>query len=305
MSRKGLSTGLAQAGAFGGRTSVADLVSGQPRSTVALQLIDPPRRNPRGLYSRVRPAVEGLEQLAASIRTHGVLQPLLLRPIGDRFEVVAGERRYLAALEAGLVDVPAIVRSLSDEQAFEMAVIENTQREDMALVDLALSAFEIAALRTGKPVQEMPTVFLALKNGTLEDTWDLTATLQSLMGPRGSSFSNFAQVYAKYLQMTDAEIHALRVGQINDAVARALTRLPTSHPQRALLLHTAIEESLTSAEVQERVKILLQSASATSVYQQQLKQVRQVMPALARLKEGDAKRIRAEALLTELLNLMN
>ncbi|ABW35023.1 ParB-like chromosome partitioning protein (plasmid) [Deinococcus geothermalis DSM 11300] len=304
MTRKGLSAGLAQAGAFGGRTSVADLVSGQPRSTVALQLIDPPRRNPRGLYSRERPGAESLEQLAASIRTHGVLQPLLLRPVGDRFEVVAGERRYLAAREAGLTEIPAIVRSLSDEQAFEMAVIENTQREDMPLVDLALAAFEIAALRTGKPVQEMPALFLALKNGTLEDTWDLASTLQSVMGPRGSSFSNFAQVYAKYLQMTDAEVQALREGQIGDAVARALTRLPATHPQRAALLRTAIDEALTSAEVQERVKALLQAAPATTTYQQQLKQVRQVIPALSRLKEGDARRTRAEALLTELLSLV-
>lgn len=305
MSRKGLSAGLSQAGAFGGRTSVADLVSGQPRSTVALQLVDPPRRNPRGLYSGVRPGGEGLEQLATSIRSHGVLQPLLLRPVGDRFEVVAGERRYLAAQEAGLTEIPAVIRSLSDEQAFEMALIENTQREDMALVDLALSAFEITALRMGKPVQEMPAVFLALKNGTLEDAWDLTATLQSLMGPRGSSFSNFAQVYAKYLQMTDAELQALRVGQINDAVARTLTRLPATHPQRAPLLQEAIEEALTSAEVQERVKTLLQTVPTPSSYQQQLKQVRQVMPALSRLKEGDAKRIRAEELLAELLNLIS
>ena len=141
--------------------------------------------------------------------------------------------------------------------------------------------------------------------GTLEDAWDLTATLQSVMGPRGSSFSNFAQVYAKYLQMTDAELQALRIGQINDAVARTLTRLPATHPQRAPLLQAAIEEALTSAEVQERVKTLLQTVPTPSSYQQQLKQVRQVMPALSRLKEGDAKRIRAEELLAELINLIS
>ena len=78
-----------------------------------------------------------LEELAASIRAHGVVQPVLVRPFGDRFELVAGERRWRAARMAGLATVPAMVRPLSDRQSLEIALIENLQREDLTALEEA------------------------------------------------------------------------------------------------------------------------------------------------------------------------
>ena len=77
-----------------------------------------------------------LEELAASIRAQGLMQPILVRPIGgslgeDRFEIVAGERRWRAAQMAGLGEVPALIREIPDESALAMALIENIQREDL------------------------------------------------------------------------------------------------------------------------------------------------------------------------------
>jgi ParB family chromosome partitioning protein len=80
---------------------------------------------------------ETIAELAASIREHGVVQPVLLRAIGDDFELVAGERRLRAAREAGLETVPAIVRELSDGEALEIALVENLQREDLNPMDQA------------------------------------------------------------------------------------------------------------------------------------------------------------------------
>jgi ParB family chromosome partitioning protein len=74
----------------------------------------------------------------ASIREKGILEPILVRPIGGRFQIIAGERRYRAAVEADLADVPCIVRDVSDAEAMEIALVENLQRKD-------LNAFEEAA----------------------------------------------------------------------------------------------------------------------------------------------------------------
>src|ERR1700742_3242608 len=81
---------------------------------------------------------ESLEELTASIRAKGVIQPILVRPLkngvagGPRYEIIAGERRWLAAKLAGLSDIPTIVRDVSDQEALALALIENIQRENLS-----------------------------------------------------------------------------------------------------------------------------------------------------------------------------
>lgn len=74
---------------------------------------------------------ETLQELAASIKEHGVLQPILVRPSGDQYEIIAGERRWRAAQMAGLHNVPAVIRQVPDEAAVAMSLIENIQRENL------------------------------------------------------------------------------------------------------------------------------------------------------------------------------
>jgi ParB family chromosome partitioning protein len=73
-----------------------------------------------------------LEELTASVREKGVLEPILVRPHGGRYQIVAGERRYRAAVEAGLDEIPAVVRPTTDAEAMELALIENLQRQDLS-----------------------------------------------------------------------------------------------------------------------------------------------------------------------------
>jgi ParB family chromosome partitioning protein len=88
--------------------------------------------NPRLLFEE-----SALDELAASIREHGVLQPVLVRPMGDGYQLVAGERRWRAAIRAGLETIPALVEVLDDDAALEIAVIENLQREDLSPLEEA------------------------------------------------------------------------------------------------------------------------------------------------------------------------
>ncbi len=104
-------------------------------SEIDIDLISPNPDQPRRSFSD-----EGLDELAASIRELGIIQPLSLRDAPDgRYQIIAGERRWRAARRAGLNTVPAYVRTASDSEVTEMALIENIQREDLNSIEIALA----------------------------------------------------------------------------------------------------------------------------------------------------------------------
>jgi ParB family chromosome partitioning protein len=98
-------------------------------------------KNPRKSF------LEGdLQDLASSIRQHGIVQPVVVRPVeGDKFEIIAGERRWRAAQLAGLVDIPVIIRDVDDRTALELAIVENVQRADLNPVEEALGYEQLIA----------------------------------------------------------------------------------------------------------------------------------------------------------------
>jgi ParB family chromosome partitioning protein len=100
---------------------------------IPLEQIRPNPKQPRHHVDE-----KALQELEASIRTQGILQPLLVRPAGDGFELVAGQRRYLAARRAGLELVPVVVRDIADQQMLEASLVENLQREDLDPIDEAM-----------------------------------------------------------------------------------------------------------------------------------------------------------------------
>jgi len=101
--------------------------SGDQLQTIAIDRLRPGKYQPR-----TRMDAESLAELAASIREQGIMQPILVRPVdGGRFEIVAGERRWRAAQQAGLRDIPALVKNVPDQSALAVALIENIQREDL------------------------------------------------------------------------------------------------------------------------------------------------------------------------------
>src|SRR6202171_3211803 len=103
---------------------------------VDIDLIKPSPYQPRTRFRE-----EALDELARSIQASGIIQPLVVRPIGLRFQLIAGERRWRAAQRTGLTKVAVIVRQVSDELALEMTLVENIQREDLNAIEAA-RAFE-------------------------------------------------------------------------------------------------------------------------------------------------------------------
>jgi ParB family transcriptional regulator, chromosome partitioning protein len=125
MSRKALGRGLNAL-----FTQVAPL--GHELMELDIDRIDPARAQPRGVFSE-----DKLEELAQSIRHNGIIQPLVVRSYGDRYQLIAGERRWRAAQKAGLHKVPCIVKEVLEEDALELSLIENIQREDLNPIEEA------------------------------------------------------------------------------------------------------------------------------------------------------------------------
>ena len=107
----------------------------------AAQLVDIDLIEPSPYQPRTRFREEALAELAQSIQANGIIQPLVLRRVGSRFQLLAGERRWRAAQRAGLARVPAVMREVDDESALEITLVENIQREDLNPVEEA-RAFE-------------------------------------------------------------------------------------------------------------------------------------------------------------------
>ena len=134
--------------------------------TLRLSEIEPNRDQPRKVFSE-----EALNELADSIREHGVLQPLLVRPLSTGgYQLVAGERRWRASRMAGLREVPVVIRDMDEEQAMEIALIENLQREDLNAIEEA-SGYKLLMERYGMTQEQVakrvgksrPAVAIALR----------------------------------------------------------------------------------------------------------------------------------------------
>ena len=125
-----------------GATQAADTV-------LPLDSIRPNKGQPRKNFDE-----QALEELADSIRQNGVLQPILVRKKGQHYEIVAGERRYQASLKAGLTEIPVIVRDISDDDVFKLALIENLQRSDLDPIEEA-QGFKTLIEKTGMTQGEL------------------------------------------------------------------------------------------------------------------------------------------------------
>jgi len=146
----------------------ATATSATKPATLPLSLIKPNPMQPRTVFN-----ADGLQELAASIRANGIIQPLIVRQLGDSYQIVAGERRWRAARLAELQEVPVVVQDVADRSMLELALIENIQREDLNPIetahaferlgrDLGLSQEEIGR-RTGKDRTSIANIVRLLK----------------------------------------------------------------------------------------------------------------------------------------------
>jgi ParB family transcriptional regulator, chromosome partitioning protein len=179
--------------------SARELAPGRP-AELDIDLLTPNPRQPRLLMEDT-----ALEELAQSIRSHGVIQPILVRRVGDRNEIVAGERRWRAAQRAGLLKVPVIYRDVPDERLLEIALIENIQREDL------------------NPIEE------AQAYRRLTDELQMSQeSIATAVGKDRATISN----YMRLLKLPAEVRNDLASGALSMGHARALVTMPDEAAQR-------------------------------------------------------------------------
>ncbi len=197
---------------------------------IPLRHISPNPDQPRTTFDN-----DALEELAASIRELGIIQPLSLRKIGpDQYQIIAGERRFHAAKMAGLDSVPAYIRSANDSELTEMALVENIQREDLNAIEIALTFKKLI------------------------DQYSLTQErLSERIGKKRATVANFLR-----LLRLPAEVQlGLRDKKVDMGHARAL--LSVDDPTLQLKLYKRIvKEGLSVRKVEELVKQLRDAALA-------------------------------------------
>ena len=230
MSRKALGRGLS-ALFTQMQTSESDLMD------IDIDLLYPTEAQPRKHFKE-----EKINELAESIKTNGIIQPIVARRDGERFQIIAGERRWRAAQIAGLRKIPCIVRDITDENVLEISLIENIQREDLnpieeataykRLVDVLSLSQEEVARRVGKDRSSVTNALRLLK---------LPPEIQQLV-----------------------EDEKLSMGH-----ARALLSLETAE-QQVLLAHEIIEKSLSVRETERLVREPQVSSTKGPIEQNQL-----------------------------------
>ena len=184
---------------------------------------------PNRFQPRIKFNEDAINELSKSIKEHGVIQPIVVRPIGDKFEIIAGERRYKASRMAGLKTIPAIITDLNDKDSAEVALIENVQRENLTPIEEAISYKKI--LDMGYTTQE---------------------SLATKLGKTQSTVANKLRL----LNLDDEVQEALLNEKISERHARSLLKLQNKEQQKQLL-KKIITERLTVRRADEEIEKML------------------------------------------------
>ena len=199
----------------------------EAKSAVKLKLndIEPNRAQPRKSFDE-----QALEELANSISTHGVIQPLLVRPLADGgYQLIAGERRWRASRMAGLTEVPVVIREMSDSEAMELALVENLQREDL------------------NPIEEAQGLAL------LMETYGLT---QEQAAKRVGKSRPAVANSMRLLSLPQDVLAMVERGELSAGHARTILSLENAE-QITALANEIIKKNLSVRETERAVKALL------------------------------------------------
>lgn len=217
-------------------------------SKVPLDKIDPNPSQPRGEFEPT-----AMQELADSIRAHGIIQPLVVRRKGDRFEIIAGERRWRAARMVRLTEVPVAILDLADSQVLEVALIENIQRADLNPIEIAQAlerlqesgmSHDAIALSTGKDRSSITNFLRLLK---------LPEDVRTLIAERHLSLGHAKVIAGLPAESMQSEISQLIVNK--GLSVRAAEALVKKLLQPAVSPGAKTDESAAAVDANEKAAI--------------------------------------------------
>ena len=237
--------------------------STEASARTSIDLIHSRSNQPRRYFDPVK-----LKDLTHSIKEHGVLEPILVRPLSDggKYEIIAGERRFRAAKEAGLTEIPTIVLDIGEEEALKLALVENLQREDLNPVEETEGMLDLLSSELGKSRKELINLFVqaghpdrngAGKNVFPTDDWGKIEGLFRSIGRLTPD--SFRTARLPLLNMPQEVLDAVRQGKLQYTKAREIAKIK-DEGERQTLLEDAITEGLSLTEIKTRSRSLKEDA---------------------------------------------
>ena len=201
-------------------------------SKINIQEIYPNPNQPRKTFDK-----ESLEELAESIRVHGLIQPIIVNKMDDGYLIIAGERRFKASKLAGLTEIDAIVKNYSDRQIAEISIIENLQREDLNPIEIA------------KSLQKLMQEY----NITQEQ-------VASRIGKNRSSIANYVRLLSLYPEVIDM----VEKGKVSHGHAKCLVAI-TDYPTQLMLAKKVAQNKLTVRALEKEINLILGKGKSKKV----------------------------------------
>lgn len=236
--------------------------SSQPSELVdALPLgqIQLPAQQPRRYFE-----AEAMQSLIVSIQEHGILQPLLVRPLlSGMYELVAGERRYRAAQKLELEEVPVIIRDLNDHDAMQVALLENLQREDLNPIEETEAILQLLSIRMQSSPEEVTSLLnhvanlqkqgVEITNNVVRSQWETLEHVFAVIGRLTPD--SFRSHRLPLLNLPDDILAVLRQGKIEYTKARTIAQLKKPE-QRHQLLEETVQSGLSVREIKKRLQTI-------------------------------------------------
>lgn len=212
-----------------------------------------PKQQPRRYFDPVK-----MQELQESIRHHGILEPILVRPLGDGYELVAGERRLRAAKELGLKEIPTIIHDLTTEEAYEIALIENLQREELNPVEETEAILQILSLRLTLPEKEVVSYLYKMRVTPEQEREGAIAVISNQVisifdSLQTIKWESFVVNRLPLLNLPEEVLAALRQGQIEYTKATAIAMVKDIEKRQSLLTE-AINSGLSLLQIKEKIR---------------------------------------------------
>jgi ParB family chromosome partitioning protein len=273
--------------------------------TISIESIKLPNSQPRRYFD-----IEKLEQLVISVKEHGILEPLLVRPLkAGQYELVAGERRYRAALKVELKEIPVVVRELNNREALQLSLVENLIREDLNPVEETEGILQLLSLRLNQDTDNVVSLLYRMQNeakGKVTQNVlgsDDSEAIEAVFDALGMiSWESFVSSRLPLLKLPEDVLEALRKGEIEYTKATAIARVKDL-AQRTALLEATIADSLSLTQINERIKASRQvnqePSSLKNLYKEASKQLQK-----AKVWENPKKQKALEKLLAQIEALL-
>jgi ParB family chromosome partitioning protein len=235
--------------------------------TLPLETIRFPSHQPRRYFDP-----DKMQHLMNSIQEHGILEPILVRSLYDgEYEIVAGERRFRAAQELGLSEIPAVVRDLDDQQALQVALVENLQREDLNPLEETEAVLELLSLSLEIDQKKVISLLNQSHNArkrNQELTQNVLSQLEKIdevlsMVGRFSADS-FRASRLPLLSLPEDILSVLRKGELEYTKAQAIARIKEKR-QRTKVVKEAISKQLSLSDIKARVQSLMPEPEQTPI----------------------------------------